>query len=95
MRRDDKPDRGDIDVCEEACKGCGLCVPACPPGVLALTSRLNSHGYHPVAYAGAGCTACGICYYACPEPGAITVIALEAPARAAAAPAGAGVLVAQ
>jgi NAD-dependent dihydropyrimidine dehydrogenase PreA subunit len=86
MRRDDKPDRGHIEILEEACKGCGLCVPACPPGVLALTTRLNSHGYHPVAYTGSGCTACGICYHACPEPSAITVFALEAPVRAAAAP---------
>jgi NAD-dependent dihydropyrimidine dehydrogenase PreA subunit len=89
MPRDDKPDRGHIEILEEACKGCGLCVPACPPGVLAMTTRLNSRGYHPVAYLGTGCTACGICYYACPEPSAITVFELEGVSPRPASPAAA------
>lgn len=79
MRREHIPDRGLIEIDEEACKGCGLCVPACPPAVMVLTTRLNSRGYHPVAYLGSGCTGCGICYYACPEPGAITVFVLAVP----------------
>ena len=78
MGRQDTPDRGLIEIDEEACKGCGLCAPACPPRVLALTTRLNSRGYHPAAYLGTGCTGCGICYYACPEPGAITVFTDDA-----------------
>lgn len=56
------------------CKGCGLCVEACPPKVIALGERLNHYGYKTAAYAGAGCTACGICFLVCPEPGAITVL---------------------
>lgn len=66
-------DRGLVTVAEELCKGCALCVVACPVRVLELASRLNAHGYHSAYYIGRGCTACGICYYACPEPGAITV----------------------
>jgi NAD-dependent dihydropyrimidine dehydrogenase PreA subunit len=66
-------DRGRLDLNSEECKGCGLCVEACPPKILGLASFLNRYGYHPVTYAGTGCTGCGICFFACPEPGGITV----------------------
>jgi 2-oxoglutarate ferredoxin oxidoreductase subunit delta len=66
-------DRGSVSIDAEECKGCGLCVEACPPRVLALAAGLNRSGYHPAAYLGSGCTACGICYYVCPEPGGVTV----------------------
>jgi NAD-dependent dihydropyrimidine dehydrogenase PreA subunit len=56
------------------CKGCGLCVEACPPKVLYLSGRLNPFGYHAAGYLGSKCTGCGICFYVCPEPGAITVL---------------------
>lgn len=71
-------DRGNIEVREEECKGCGLCVEACPPGVLQLAEGLNRSGYHPAIYAGSGCTGCGICFFVCPEPGALTVYRLAA-----------------
>lgn len=71
-----KSDRGLLELNEEECKGCGLCVEACPPKVLSLAARLNHYGYRPVTYAGAGCTGCGICFMACPEPGAIKVFCL-------------------
>jgi len=74
----EKVDRGRVEVFEEECKGCGLCVDACPPNVMKLTERLNGHGYHPAAYIGSGCTGCGICFFACPEPGAITVFTWQA-----------------
>jgi NAD-dependent dihydropyrimidine dehydrogenase PreA subunit len=67
-------DRGLLRVEENECKGCGLCVEACPPKVIRLREQLNHYGYRPAAYAGAGCTACGICFLVCPEPGAITVL---------------------
>ncbi len=65
--------RGSVKVSTEECKGCGLCVDACPPKVLELESGLNAYGVHPAHYKGDGCTGCGICFYCCPEPGAITV----------------------
>lgn len=70
----DHPDRGTVVMNAEECKGCGLCVAACPPKVLHLSGQLNHYGYHPAAYLGVGCTGCGICFFACPEPGGITVL---------------------
>jgi 2-oxoglutarate ferredoxin oxidoreductase subunit delta len=62
--------KGRVRVDEQRCKGCGLCLGACPPGVLALTTdRLNAHGYHPVQLIDpqGRCTGCGLCAVACPD----------------------------
>ncbi len=67
-------DRGIVALDSEECKGCGLCIEACPPKVLSLRRLLNRYGYRPAVYAGSGCTGCGICFFVCPEPGAITVL---------------------
>jgi NAD-dependent dihydropyrimidine dehydrogenase PreA subunit len=76
MTDEKKPDRGRLEIDEEECKGCGLCIEACPPKVISLSERLNHFGYRTALYLGRGCTACGICFMACPEPGAITVLRL-------------------
>ena len=47
-----KPDRGTVEMNSEECKGCGLCVEACPPKVLRLAEGLNRYGYHPAEYRG-------------------------------------------
>jgi Pyruvate/2-oxoacid:ferredoxin oxidoreductase delta subunit len=79
----EKKDRGLLRVDEDECKGCGLCVEACPPKAIALGERLNHYGYRTASYSGAGCTGCGICFMVCPEPGAITVSRVVNRARAA------------
>lgn len=62
-----------MTVDEFYCKGCGLCINACPKEVLALAERLNAMGYHPAECIDQdGCTACSLCYVACPD-GAITI----------------------
>ena len=74
MSDTEKKDRGLLRVDVDECKGCGLCVEACPPKVISLSDGLNHYGYRTAMYAGTGCTGCGICFMACPEPGAITVL---------------------
>jgi 2-oxoglutarate ferredoxin oxidoreductase subunit delta len=56
-------------IAESRCKGCEICVDACPKGVLALDrSRVNVLGYHPVTLLDAsGCTSCAFCARVCPD----------------------------
>jgi 2-oxoglutarate ferredoxin oxidoreductase subunit delta len=53
----------------DRCKGCELCVTACPHHVLALEADVvNRLGYHPVHLLdAAGCTSCAICARVCPD----------------------------
>jgi NAD-dependent dihydropyrimidine dehydrogenase PreA subunit len=74
-----KKDRGLLRIDVDECKGCGLCIEACPPKVIGMSGHLNHYGYRTAVYAGAGCTGCGICFMACPEPGAITVLRAAMP----------------
>ncbi len=65
--------KGWIEVDEIFCKGCEICIEACPMRVLILdVDILNSKGYHPVKLLTNGCTGCAICAVVCPEA-AITV----------------------
>ena len=67
------PAKGRIVVDELYCKGCELCIAACPQDVMAVAlDRLTSKGYHPAELAKDGCTGCGICAIVCPEA-AITI----------------------
>jgi len=65
--------KGWIEVNDLHCKGCGLCVSACPKDVLELDmDRLTPKGYHPAYLISEGCTGCAICAIVCPDA-AITV----------------------
>ena len=58
--------RGTVTIDAEHCKGCDLCIPACPPRVLVMSSGVNHMGYpYPQLYP--GCTGCGACLYVCPD----------------------------
>ena len=37
--------RGTITVATESCKGCDLCIPACPPKVLSMSEDVNAMGF--------------------------------------------------
>jgi 2-oxoglutarate ferredoxin oxidoreductase subunit delta len=59
--------RGTVRIDVEACKGCDLCIPACPPGVLTMTTdRFNRRGYRYPELS-AGCTGCNACAQVCPD----------------------------
>ncbi len=52
----------------ERCKGCGLCVSACPKNVLEIHAELNLKGYFPAFQARAeDCIFCAICCTVCPD----------------------------
>jgi 2-oxoglutarate ferredoxin oxidoreductase subunit delta len=60
--------RGTVVIDTELCKGCDLCIDACPPGVLVMTtgSAVNTRGYaYPQLLV--GCTGCRACSQICPD----------------------------
>ncbi len=61
--------KGWVHIDEDRCKGCGLCVTACPKDVLALsTDHFNAKGYRPAqAVKLDQCTGCTICAIICPD----------------------------
>ena len=57
-----------IRIQGDLCKGCGLCMVYCKKSVLAISSKVNKLGYHPVeSVAEYECSGCRNCYLMCPE----------------------------
>jgi len=58
----------EVKISERFCKGCGLCVWACPKGVLEISSEANAAGIRPaVPKVDVECTACLNCAVICPD----------------------------
>lgn len=50
------------------CKGCALCVSACPKGIVALSDEINQKGYHPATVTDEEkCIGCAFCATMCPD----------------------------
>lgn len=53
---------------EKLCKGCGLCVEACPQKILAISKRVNSMGYAVAECTNESkCISCAFCATMCPD----------------------------
>ena len=66
--------KGAVVVDTNRCKGCSLCVVACPHAVLALTTKEVNHKGYPYACAAdeEACVGCAACAIVCPD-GCISV----------------------
>ncbi len=58
-----------VTIKADTCKGCGLCVNACPKQVLQMSkTTLNAKGYHPAeVVAEENCISCAMCATMCPD----------------------------
>ncbi|MCL2035150.1 MAG: 4Fe-4S binding protein [Oscillospiraceae bacterium] len=58
-----------VTINENVCKGCGLCVVACPKKIVELDhAKINDKGYHPAFVCDIDkCIACAMCAIMCPD----------------------------
>ncbi|MCR4940463.1 MAG: ferredoxin family protein [Treponemataceae bacterium] len=55
-------------IAVEKCKGCGLCIRACPKSLLEMSAQTNGQGVHyPVCNDESKCIACTFCATMCPD----------------------------
>lgn len=60
--------KGKLTFAESYCKGCGLCVDACPKKVLGIGKRTNAKGYNVVENVKPDdCIGCAQCAAMCPD----------------------------
>jgi 2-oxoglutarate ferredoxin oxidoreductase subunit delta len=63
-----------VEVKDDWCKGCNLCIINCPRGALTISKRFNKRGIHPPEMAeNNSCNNCRMCELVCPDF-AITVL---------------------
>jgi 2-oxoglutarate ferredoxin oxidoreductase subunit delta len=60
--------KGKVVIDRELCKGCFLCIRACPVKALEQSVVPNASGAYPTEFAHPEkCIACGNCYLVCPD----------------------------
>lgn len=58
-----------VTFIQDKCKGCGMCVAACPKKIVQLSKdKLNAKGYHPAEVTDMDkCIGCAFCATMCPD----------------------------
>lgn len=57
-----------VTFCEERCKGCELCIAACPENIIVLAEHINAMGFHPATVIEQEkCKGCAMCARMCPD----------------------------
>ena len=58
-----------VQINDNLCKGCGLCVSICPKKILQLSpNKINSKGYSPAECTDQeACISCAFCGVMCPD----------------------------
>lgn len=59
--------KGKVNFDIETCKGCALCIEACPQESLQLSPNINAQGYHYAVLVHDNCTGCTNCALVCPD----------------------------
>jgi 2-oxoglutarate ferredoxin oxidoreductase subunit delta len=59
--------KGSVVFDVETCKGCELCIQACPQDSIQLSPKINAQGYHYVVLVKDNCTGCTNCALVCPD----------------------------
>lgn len=59
--------KGTIIVDIDRCKGCEICIAACPFTILELSKMVNSKGYNYSQIKSSECTGCASCAIMCPD----------------------------
>ena len=60
--------KGYVEIDQELCKGCQLCIYFCPKSSINTSKYINSAGYQFATFNSNGdCTGCAICAMVCPE----------------------------
>ena len=61
--------KGKILIDADSCKGCYLCIEACPKGLIQKSDNLNINSYYPAEFIDKdeSCNGCMLCALICPE----------------------------